>query len=82
MRWIIPDTTLLNLFGIYELGIGLWILSGKKIFIPSALAALNLFGIVLFNLSQLDIVFRDVSIALVALALASLHWQKMKMGQE
>jgi hypothetical protein len=60
---------LLHAFGVSEAIIGLWILSGRNIFIPSALATLYLVAIVLVNFSQLDIVFRDISIALMALTL-------------
>jgi len=64
------ELLLLHSFGIVEIAIALWILSGKKIFIPSALAAGMLAGIVLFNFSQMEVVFRDISIALMAAALA------------
>ena len=64
------EASLLNAFGVFEVVIGLWILSGKKIFVPSALAALSLVAIVAFNFSQMDVVFRDLSIAAAAAALA------------
>ena len=64
------EALLLNAFGIFEVVIGLWILSGKKIFVPSALAALSLVAIVAFNFSQMDVVFRDLSIAAAAAGLA------------
>ena len=70
------ETLLLNLFGISEIAIALWILVGRNIFIPSVLAALFLFGIVIFNLPSLDIIFRDISIMLMAVALAMLHYRK------
>ena len=72
----INETLLLNLFGIFEIAIALWILVGRNIFIPSVLAALFLFGIVIFNLPSLDIIFRDISIMLMAVALAMLHYRK------
>ncbi|PIQ69188.1 MAG: hypothetical protein COV91_00225 [Candidatus Taylorbacteria bacterium CG11_big_fil_rev_8_21_14_0_20_46_11] len=53
-----------------HLVIALWILSGWKIFIPSLVTAIFLGSIVYFNQNQLDILFRDISLALVALALA------------
>lgn len=61
---------LLHAFGIIEAAIALWILSGWKIRVPAILAALMLAGIVLFNWNQLDVLFRDLSIAMMALALA------------
>ncbi|HEY4502439.1 MAG TPA: hypothetical protein VJH21_01245 [Candidatus Paceibacterota bacterium] len=63
------ETLLLHTFGITEVVIGLWILIGKKIFIPSLFASVYLALIVLLNLSLLDIVFRDISIFAMALAL-------------
>lgn len=62
---------LLSAWGIVEILIALWILSGKRIFIPSLMAALSLMLIVLFNFSLIDILFRDIAIALAA---ASLVW--------
>ena len=64
------DVLLLSLFGITEIVLALWILVGKRIFVPSVIASIYLIAIVLFNLSALDIVFRDISILVMALALA------------
>ena len=71
----VPDTTLLLGWGAVEVVIALWILSGKKIFLPSLAAALLLCMIVLFNLSLFEIVFRDLALALVA---ATLAWWSYK----
>ncbi len=62
-------TLALALFA-FHIILALWLLSGWRIFIPSLLVALFLGSIVYFNLNQLDVLFRDVSLALVALALA------------
>jgi len=73
---IFPDAiVLLHIFGVIEVIVGLWILSGKNIFIPSAVAALMLAGIIIFNFSQMDVLFRDVSILLMAVALMLSHKQ-------
>ncbi len=73
---IFPDAiVLLHIFGVIEVIVGLWILSGKNIFIPSAAAALMLAGIIIFNFSQMDVLFRDVSILLMAVALMLSHKQ-------
>ena len=69
-RGIVSDHLLLSAWGVLEIVIGLWILSGKRILIPSVLAVLLLAGIVVFNLAQFEVVFRDVALAFVALALA------------
>ena len=73
---IVSDPVLLHLFGAVEIIIGLWILSGKKIFLPSALATIMLIAIVVFNASQMDVLFRDLSIAAMSLALALMHYPK------
>lgn len=75
----IPSSLLmLHIFGAIEIAIALWILFGKRIVIPCALAALILFAIVAFNASQFDILFRDVSIALAAIALALVNLRKQR----
>lgn len=63
------DTLLLNGFGVIEIVIALWILTGWRIFWPSAAATLILLGILIFNFPQMDVIFRDVSILAVAIAL-------------
>lgn len=67
---LMPHTLLLGLWSVVEIVIAVWILLGKHIFIPSFAAAVLLCLIVLFNLPYMEIVFRDVSLALVALYLA------------
>lgn len=66
----IDSLTLLHVFGALEGVIALWILFGRKVFFPSIVAAVLLMAIVVLNGIQFPILFRDVSIALAALALA------------
>lgn len=61
---------LLHAFGVVEVALALWVLSGWRIRPPAALAALMLVVIVAFNSNQFDILFRDLSIATLAFALA------------
>lgn len=63
-------TYLLHGFGILEIVLGLWILAGRNIFYPAVASTVILFLIVAFNISLLDILFRDIPIMLMALALA------------
>lgn len=70
MRDMIPELILLKIWGVYEFITGVWILSGKKIFIPSVLASLSLAGLILANFSAMDVIFRDVTILFSTIALA------------
>lgn len=70
LHGIAPDAVLLHGFGIPEVIIALWILLGKKIFWPSLVAGLMLVAIVLFNLNNFDVLFRDLAIAAMAFSLA------------
>jgi uncharacterized membrane protein YphA (DoxX/SURF4 family) len=74
----IPSTVLLHGFGVVEIIIAAWILSGWRIEWPATLAAFMLAAIVAFNSSQFEILFRDLSIALACLALADDAWSKRK----
>ncbi len=65
----IESITLLHLFGFVEVIIGIWILFGKQIRIPAFAAVLFLFSIIIFNLNQMDVLFRDIPILLMALCL-------------
>lgn len=65
----VPAAALLRGFGLIEAALALWILSGWRIEIPAALTALLLLAIVLVNANQFEILFRDLSIAAMALAL-------------
>ena len=67
---VIPVQLLLIAFSLYELLLGLWLLSGKKPFPAAVMTSLTLFAITATNLALLDIVFRDVAILFSALALA------------
>lgn len=69
-------TYTLHTFGIVEVIVGFWILIGKHIFIPSVIATVMLFLIVVFNIALLDILFRDIPIMLMSMALAFMHWPR------
>ena len=65
----IDITALLHIFGVLEIAIALWLLSGWRIRVPATLAALMLLGIVASNLPDFEVLFRDLSIAAMAVAL-------------
>lgn len=66
----IDSILLLHAFGVVEVAIALWLLSGWRIRVPATLAALMLLGIVASNLPDFEVLFRDLSIAAMAVALA------------
>ena len=76
LRSVIPDNLLLPPFSLAEVILGLWMLWGKKLFFPSLIATFATAGIIFFNLNQMDIVFRDVSIMLTGAALAVHSYDK------
>lgn len=69
IKGFVPDLVLLHSFGIVELIIALWILSGWKVFWPALAAFFLLLSITFFNFGDFQVVFRDISIASIALAL-------------
>lgn len=73
LRDLLPEMFLLHAFGVLQIGLAVWILSGRKIFIPSVLATTILVLIVLFNLNDFEVLFRDLSLSAMTLALAVLH---------
>ncbi len=78
----IPDMVLLHGFGIIEVIIALWIVFGKKIFWPSAVASAMLLGIILFNFHNFEVLFRDVSILAMTLSLAVMHFPRKEEGKQ
>ena len=76
LRDIFPVVFLLTSFSLYELALALWLLSGKQVKYAAILSAVTLFFIMASNLSQLDILFRDVAIFFSAVALAVLELKR------
>ena len=74
----VPDLVLLHAFGILEIVIALWLISGKYVFIPSVAACGILLLIVVMNLPQFPILFRDLSIGTIALTLVITHYPTRK----
>lgn len=81
VRALPVDTTfLLHGFGVIEIILALWILSGWKIRFPSTVATLLLLAIILFNTPQFDVLFRDLVVAALTLALAL--WPQVQKRNE
>jgi uncharacterized membrane protein YphA (DoxX/SURF4 family) len=70
---IMPAETILIIFGVIEILAGLGLLLMKNPFYPAVLSAILVSGIIVFNIPQLSILFRDVPIVLMSIALA-LHY--------
>jgi len=71
-RNILPlgDRALLGTFGVIEILLALWLLSGKKLCWSALISGILLIGITAVNLTSMDIVFRDIALGLVAFGLA------------
>lgn len=70
----LSDVVLLHGFGVLEIVLAVWVLFGRRVRTPALVMAFILFVIVGFNLdpANFSVLFRDVSIAFAALALAFL----------
>ncbi|MBI4151359.1 hypothetical protein HY496_00170 [Candidatus Woesearchaeota archaeon] len=66
---VIPREVFLFVHGLFDICIGIWLMSGKKQFYSSLFASLSLASIVIFNIGVLDIVFRDIALLFAAVAL-------------
>ncbi len=70
IRAMAPDNILLATWGGGELIIGVWLLTGYRIFIPSVLATGLMLGIFVFDAGSMRIIFRNVCILCTSLSLA------------
>lgn len=67
---------MLHVWGAIEVVLALWLLFARTVFIPSTIMAIALMAVVIANPAQFPILFRDVTIALSAGALAWMHRPK------
>jgi len=74
VKGYVADEVLLHTFGIAEVILALWILSGWRIFWPSAAATAMLLGIVVFNPGNFQVLFRDLAIAAIPFSLAMISY--------
>lgn len=70
MQHILPGTGILTVWGVVEIILGLWILSGWRVSIPAIIGALSMLGLLIFDWRDMDVIFRDVTIAFSLVALA------------
>jgi hypothetical protein len=73
VRSMVPAEMFLMLFSAFEILLALWLLSGKRAFWSAIVSCITIFSITVGNLGALDIVFRDVTIFAMGVALAALH---------
>ena len=66
----IDITIILHAFGALEVVLAVWILSGWRVRVPALIASGLLVAIVVLNMNNFEVVFRDLSIAAMAFALA------------
>lgn len=62
-------SVIMRVFAVVELGLAVWLVSGKFVHYAALLAAAMLAGILLANPANLIITFRDVGLVAMALAL-------------
>lgn len=72
----VNELTLLHFFGLLEIIIAFWILFGRQLRVPLILAVALLVTIVVFNLNQFDVLFRDIAIIGMCIALYLLHYPR------
>lgn len=69
---ILPLRTVLTIFSVYEIALAALLFIGRKLYWVSLLSIITLVVITVFNLEILDVTFRDVGLAMAALALFEL----------
>ncbi len=77
LRSLFPDSVLLNLFGLSEVLIGAWLVWGKRIFIPSVISSIYLFGSLVFNLDRFNDLFMNLPMLGVAVALTIFSYPRI-----
>jgi len=65
----INAVTLVKIFAVYELALGLWLISGLYLRYAALLCSLTLAGIVVLNPHDLIVTFRDIGLAFAAMSL-------------
>lgn len=76
---IIPTDLFLLVFGIFEVLLTLWLLSGKRTEYAGMISFLLMAGIIFPNMAYFDVLFRNVAIAFASLALVALDHRKRRM---
>lgn len=69
----IDIVSLAMLFSVFEIALAVWLLFAKDPFYPAFLSFITLVAIVILDYNAFNILFRDVSIAFIALSLMVLR---------
>ena len=56
-----------------------WLVSGRRIFIPSLLSSLLIFGVFIVNLNALDTVYLELPALGAALSLCIIHFPRHRL---
>lgn len=70
---VVPENIFLYTFGVAELVLAVWLLTGWKAEYPSIISVMLMVGIIVFNPEYFQILFRNVAIGFGALALLMLE---------
>src|SRR3989338_10186174 len=76
VRDILPASLVLGVHALVDFTLAVWLLSGWRTKEAAIFSGLNLFTIIVVNITVLEIVFRDVGLLLAAVALGALQYKK------
>ena len=74
LRNNVKDTFLLDWWGLFEIILATWLISGKRIFIPSIITVVTIASIIVINLNIPDTIFQDIPTLAVAVVLSIIHF--------
>ena len=77
---VIPGGIFLIIFSVYEIILGFGLLADYKTFSLSIISSITLFFILFGNILALDILFRDIAILFMSLALVALSSRKWRQN--
>ena len=72
---LFPTGPFLLFFGIFEVALTIWLLSGKRTEYAAMISFFLISGIVVFNLQYFSVLFRNIAIAFASLALVVLDYK-------
>ncbi len=79
LRNNIKDTILIDWWALFQITLSVWLLYGKRIFLPSLVSGLTVTAIILVNISTPDVVFQDIPALAAALSLSIIHFPNRRV---